>query len=145
MSDSSEPQSPLSNAETAEKSPSQQQNNSVLEKRLALELSRFTAKKSNPNNHLMLLGSADSSVEAAVTSMAAVVQAVQKQQHLTGQQHLALALQSAQDLSSVQSSSSVSFQFLQFSFLTAIQFCFQGLKSDLSFTMFRVFDTRWQT
>ena len=128
MSDSSEPQSPLSNAETAEKSPSQQQNNSVLEKRLALELSRFTAKKSNPNNHLMLLGSADSSVEAAVTSMAAVVQAVQKQQHLTGQQHLALALQSAQDLSSVQSSSSVSFQFL-----------FLGLKRDLSFTMFRVF------
>ena len=108
MSDSSEPQSP--SAETAEKSPSQQQN-SVLEKRLALELSKFTAKKSMPNN-LMLLGSADSSVEAAVTSMAAVVQAVQKQQHLTGQQHLALALQSAQDLSSVQSSSSVSFQFL---------------------------------
>ena len=108
MSDSSEPQSP--SAETAEKSPSQQQN-SVLEKRLALELSKFTAKKSMPNN-LMLLGSADSSVEAAVTSMAAVVQAVQKQQHLTGQQQLALAVQAAHQtsISSSQSSSSVSFK-----------------------------------
>ena len=108
MSDSSEPQSP-SNAETAEKSPSQQQN-SVLEKRLALELSKFTAKKSMPNN-LMLLGSADSSVEAAVTSMAAVVQAVQKQQHLTGQQQLALAVQAAHQTSiSSSQSSSVSFK-----------------------------------
>ena len=109
MSDSSEPESPSN----AEKSPSQQQN-SVLEKRLALELSKFTAKKSVPSN-LMLLGSADSSVEAAVTSMAAVVQAVQKQQQLTGQQQLALAVQAAQTSISSSSQPSVS------SFLSSLQ------------------------
>ena len=107
MSDSSEPESPSN----AEKAPSQQQN-SVLEKRLALELSKFTAKKSVPSN-LMLLGSADSSVEAAVTSMAAVVQAVQKQQQLTGQQQLALAVQAAQTSISSSSQPSVSY-FLRF-------------------------------
>ena len=108
MSDSSEPQSP-STADTPEKAPSQQQN-SLQDKRLALELSQHTATQSIPHN-LMLLGSADSSVEAAVTSMAAVVQAVQKQQHLTGQQQLALAVQAAHQTSiSSSQASSVSFK-----------------------------------
>ena len=95
MSDSSESGSP-SPAESENTAEKVTQPNSALEKRLALELSRFTAKKSVPSaNNLMLLNS-DNSVEAAVTSMAAVVQAVQKQQQLTGQQQLALAVQAAQ-------------------------------------------------
>ena len=95
MSESSESGSP-SPAETRTTAEKGAQPNSALEKRLALELSRFTAKKSVPSASNLMLLSSDSSVEAAVTSMAAVVQAVQKQQHLTGQQQLALAVQAAQ-------------------------------------------------
>ena len=50
MSESSEPESPVSGSGSAKKSDSKSfQQNNELEKRLALELSRFTAKKSTPN------------------------------------------------------------------------------------------------